>query len=95
MIWTLVFYTVKKELSSDIEICINHWNILFLIQGCRTKDGPDPNKPCVFPFIDRGITHSKCTKGVSGGQLWCPTEVNERGYYVNGKWGNCGKNCGM
>ena len=68
------------------------------IKGCRTKvgkdEGPDQNKPCTFPFNDRGISHSKCTKGVSGGQLWCPTEVDEKGYYIDGKWGNCGKNCG-
>ena len=63
------------------------------IKGCRTKvgkdAGPDPNKPCAFPFNDRGISHSKCTKGVSGGKPWCPTEVDKLGYYMDGKWGNC------
>ena len=58
-----------------------------------TKDGPDPNKPCVFPFIDRGISHSKCTLGASDLQPWCPTEVDQNGYYVDEKWGNCDSNC--
>ena len=40
--------------------------LALVIQGCTTNDGPDPNKPCVFPFNDRGISHSKCTKGASG-----------------------------
>ena len=58
-----------------------------------TKDGPDPNKPCVFPFFDRGISHSKCTSGASDLQPWCPTEVDQNGYYINEKWGNCESNC--
>ena len=67
-----------------------------MIQGCTTNDGPDPNKPCVFPFndpYDGGISHSKCTSGASGGKPWCPTEVDERGYYSDGKWGYCGSYC--
>ena len=58
-----------------------------------TKDGPDPNKPCVFPFIDRGISHSKCTSGASDLQQWCPTEVDRNGHYIDEKWGNCDSNC--
>ena len=65
----------------------------FFIQGCMTKDGPDPNKPCVFPFIDRGISHSKCTFGASDLQPWCPTEVDQNGHYIDEKWGNCDSNC--
>ena len=68
---------------------INLWNNIFIIQGCVTKDGPDPKKPCVFPFEDRGLSHNKCTKGTSGGKPWCPTEVDKLGYYMDGKWGNC------
>ena len=89
----LVFHAVIKEKSSDVEIHINHWNILFILQGCVTTDGPDPNKPCFFPFIDRGISYSKCTLGASDLQPWCPTEVDQNGYYVDEKWGNCDSNC--
>ena len=60
-----------------------------LLAVCVTTDGPDPKKPCVFPFNDRGISHSKCTKGTTGGKPWCPTKVDERGYYVENQWGNC------
>ena len=65
-----------------------------MIQDCVTKGGPDPNKPCVFPFNDRGISYNKCTSGTSGGKPWCPTEVDKNGYYLTGKWGECGSNCG-
>ena len=58
-----------------------------------TKDGPDPNKPCVFPFIDRGVSHSKCTSGALDLQPWCPTEVDQNGHYIDEKWGNCDNNC--
>ena len=84
----LVFCTVSKGDESDIRN-INHWNNLFIIQGCVTKDGPDPKKPCVFPFNDRGLSYTTCTQGASGSKPWCPTEVDERGYYLDGKWGNC------
>ena len=72
-----------------IKGCLWYRNNFFIIQACVTKDGPDPKKPCVFPFEDRGLSHSKCTKGTSGGKPWCPTEVNKLGYYMDGKWGNC------
>ena len=68
-------------------------NNFFFIQVCVTKDGPDPNRPCVFPFIDRGISHSKCTSGASYLQPWCPTEVDQNGHYIDEKWGNCESNC--
>ena len=66
---------------------------LFIIQGCGTKGGPDANKPCVFPFQDREKIHSKCTSGTTDRQPWCPTEVDQNGYYIDGKWGYCDSNC--
>ena len=78
------------EKQSDLKIKIS---FIILIQGCGTKDGPDPNKPCVFPFIDRGISHSKCTLGASDLQPWCPTEIDRNGHYIDEKWGNCDSNC--
>ena len=89
MIWRYLHCKKRDKRCRNI----NHWNKLFIIQGCVTKDGPDPNKPCVFPFIDRGIPHSKCTYGASDLQPWCPTEVDQNGYYIDEKWGNCEKNC--
>ena len=28
---------------------------------CKTNDGPDANKPCVFPFISGAVKHDSCT----------------------------------
>jgi hypothetical protein len=86
-------YAVNKVDVSDIYINIKHSNNIFIIQGCLTKDGPDPNKPCVFPFIDRGISLNKCTIGSLDRKPWCPTEVDQNGHYIDEKWGNCDSNC--
>ena len=67
--------------------------ICVFIQGCRTISGPYPNQQCVFPFIYKHITYSKCTI-TDYNQLWCPTEVDAYGKYITGKWGNCNSNCG-
>ena len=57
-----------------------------------TKDGPDPNKPCVFPFIYGGKSYDKCTTE-GHDQPWCSTKVDAGGNYVGGNWGNCNSNC--
>ena len=62
------------------------------IQGCTTISGPNPNKPCVFPFIYKDISYSQCTTK-DHNVLWCPTEVDAYGKYTY-KWGNCNSNCG-
>ena len=41
-------------------------NIFFLLldcstSGCTTKKGPDPNKPCVFPFRYNFTIYNCCT----------------------------------
>ena len=60
-----------------------------------TKDGPDPNKPCVFPFNYGGTSYSKCSTQ-DNPEPWCATEVDANGNYepgIYGKWGNCDSNC--
>jgi len=54
---------------------------------CITESGPQPNKPCIFPFISHGITFHQCTTYKNGGQPWCSTEVDGNGTHVDGKWG--------
>ena len=66
---------------------------LFIIQGCATKDGPDANKACVFPFQYDGTSYNNCTTK-DHDQLWCATEVDADGDYIDGQWGNCNSNCG-
>ena len=65
---------------------------LFIIQGCATKDGADANKACVFPFQYNGTAYGSCTTK-DHDQLWCATEVDANGDYIEGKWGNCNSYC--
>merc|ERR1711988_175975 len=59
---------------------------------CLTISGPDTGKQCVFPFIHQGNTYQTCT-AFSHDQLWCSTEVDDSGAYIQDKWGNCGDGC--
>ena len=39
---------------------------------CVTVSGEDPSKPCVFPFVQEGVTYNECAW--SGGHTaWCST----------------------
>ena len=62
---------------------------------CKTKGGPDPDKPCVFPFIFNGSMYNECptVKYDQPYQPWCSTEVDSNGHYISGKWGFCDRNC--
>jgi len=61
---------------------------------CATESGPEPNKPCVFPFNLNGITYSECTS-VHHDKLWCSVEVDSNQNYIDGKWGNCKTPCSV
>ena len=66
--------------------------------ACSTTSGEDPNKPCVFPFIFKGITYNWCTKdGNESGdtEAWCATKVDGSGEYERGttNWGFCEPKC--
>ena len=66
--------------------------------SCITHSGGDSGKPCIFPWKDTWThaTNLGCATpdGDSGG-VWCPTQLNEDGYYVrnSGKWGYCNEYC--
>ena len=63
---------------------------LFIIQGCATEDG----LACVFPFQYDGTSYSACTTYDNEyDQLWCATEVDDNGDYIEDQWGNCNSNC--
>ena len=71
-------------------------HIICFLDNCITTSGPDPRRPCVFPFIHEMVEYETCTDA-GHDQLWCPTEVDidpvdGKGYaVVPGKWGNCAK----
>ena len=67
--------------------------------ACTTTSGDDPDKPCIFPFKFRGITHNNCTLiGNEPGKVsaWCSTKVDDSGKHVGGgkgNWGVCEPKC--
>merc|ERR1711971_457267 len=67
-------------------------------QGCATISGPDPNKPCIFPFKFGDITYNNCTTiGNDPGdtKAWCSTKVDNSGNHIGGqgKYGFCEPKC--
>jgi len=68
-------------------------------QGCATISGPDPNKPCIFPFKFGDITYNNCTTiGNEPGNIkaWCSTKVDDSGKHIGngqGNWGDCEQYC--
>ena len=60
---------------------------------CKTNEGPDSNKPCVFPFTYGGAKYTACTEVLNFGIHWCATEVDAIGEYIRDKWGSCSPRC--
>ena len=61
---------------------------------CKTIEGNDPDKPCVFPFIHKGKTYTTCTKsGRNSCKPWCSTKVDESGIHIEENWGFCNSGC--
>jgi len=85
----------KDELLSDIccgtgGSCDSH-EVWTSTTVCRTKnDGPEPEKPCEFPFQYKGKEYLECTTEAYGSKHWCGTT-----YYVTDKagWGACSSSC--
>ena len=66
--------------------------------GCTTSEGPDSNKPCVFPFKLDDKTHKCCTtveNDPGDTDAWCSTMVDDLGVHNSGqgKWGVCETKC--
>ena len=59
---------------------------------CETESGPEPGRPCVFPFMYKGVRYNECTS-VEWDQPWCAVEVDNYRLHIKGKWGNCKKTC--
>ena len=109
LFWTFCIIKCEKcnyvdcKYTNINKSCFNTWYFSLLqfvyhfIQGCKMiccgVDGHGPNKPCVFPFIYKQISYSKCITNDNTNKLWCSTEVDAHGKY-NGKWGMCNSYCG-
>ena len=65
-------------------------------ETCLTKPGKGVGKtPCVFPwkYEDGPTLYNGCADPDKSGYLWCPTELDEEGKYISGKWGVCEYAC--
>ena len=56
---------------------------------CMTIDGPQRNKPCMFPFIFRDRIVKSCITGHKRPRPWCSTTT----IYESGNWGYCSDAC--
>ena len=62
----------------------------FFDTACRTKNtGPEPDKPCVFPFQYMGKEYNECTTDGYGSTYWCGTTFT----VTNVGWGVCSSSC--
>jgi len=61
--------------------------------GCRTVSGPVTGALCVFPYTWQGKVYRECTTAHNNGVMWCATQTDWQGHYVDEKWGNCGSSC--
>ena len=65
----------------------------FNFEECRTKGGPVPNVPCVFPFNYEGTKYTECTTIENSNVPSCSTEVDTNGIHVESKYGSCSRGC--
>ena len=58
---------------------------------CRTVSGPDPGRPCMFPFIFEGEVHTGCVGAIYDDVniTWCDTRVDAT---LTTGWGVCNDN---
>ena len=78
------------ELSDPKKLC-------FHVSGagtCKTTDWTmDPGKPCVFPFVHKGVLYNGCTQVDNNNVAWCSTALDSTGVYISDRWGNCETGC--
>ena len=66
-------------------------------QQCQTKPGKGVGvAKCVFPWkygSDPTEYNGCANPSKSSVGLWCPTELDDEGKYIRGKWGVCKESC--
>ena len=83
---------VRTEDSEVLEFITNIMEYEYDIYDddiCKTDSGSEANKECKFPFTFRGTEYNSCINGSRRRKHWCPTQLDENGTYVFGKWGYC------
>ena len=62
-----------------------------MLGACVTASGPDPNKPCIFPFKYQDQLHDECILQ-DDNKYWCMTETANSSD-VASKYGYCDLHC--
>ncbi|XP_059081531.1 peroxidase-like [Tigriopus californicus] len=63
---------------------------------CSTVSGPNPGKPCIFPFTYQGVTYKGCPiDPEDSSKRWCSTRTDRSGNHVTGQgeYGHCDQSC--
>ena len=64
---------------------------LLLVAECRTMaTGPEPDKPCIFPFKYNGKEYFECTAEGYEDNFWCGTTYSVSDH---AGWGYCSGPC--
>ena len=66
------------------------------IQCLTNSDGPQVNKPCLFPWQLEGKWYSGCTTDNDpDGKFWCSTKLDKQLQHIGGEgnWGICRQSC--
>ena len=82
---TIIVSTLASSFSNSAKIC-----------NMTNNEGPQKNKPCVFPFRIGETEYLECTNEKDPeGLFWCSTKVYKSGQHVGGKnqWGYCDQSC--
>ena len=77
-----------------MSVYFDNWIHLHVLLGtnCFPISGPETGKPCIFPFLYKGVIYDECTN-MDHDQKWCSTKVYSAGTHVDGKYGHCGNDC--
>ena len=82
---TIIEATFASPFSNTAKLC-----------NMTNNEGPQKNKPCVFPFTIGETVYKECTNEKDlQGLYWCSTKVDKSGKHVGGKnqWGYCDQSC--
>ena len=81
--------TISEDSIRDSIKCDSH---------CTTIGGPEADKPCLFPFVWKGMMYGECTdidhpEGLLSLDLFCATEIDKVTKEMK-SWGKCSRTCG-
>ena len=86
----------KIKVERPRQIQKNFARLIDKTPRCLTISGPNPGKPCIFPFKYNGTIFNGCERDHEDRtKTWCSTKVDSKGNHIpnQNEYGHCGKNC--